>query len=207
MYDMHVDNHKEEFARQYVGELCGVLNALPFEWLARALETLELALIEGRHVFIVGHGGSAATASHMANDLMKTLEKRSGTSMRAIALTDNVPIITAIANDVDYAEIFSGQLTTLGGPGDVLVAISASGNSPNILRAIDVAREIGMRSIALLGMNGGDAAKRADISVVVPSDDYGPIEDVHAMFNHLITAYLASLPVDVRKGEPRYAAG
>jgi D-sedoheptulose 7-phosphate isomerase len=108
--------------------------------LARALEVLEKAYIERRQVFLAGSGGSAATASHMANDLMKGVAKGDRRGFRAIALSDNVPLITAIANDESYSEVFVGQLAALGQPGDVLIVFSGGGNSANIVCAVEVAR-------------------------------------------------------------------
>lgn len=178
------------FARQYVSGLSCVLRDLPLDDLVCALEALEKAFIERRQVFVAGNGGSAATASHMANDLVKGVAARDRLGFRAIALSDNVPLITAIANDEDYSEVFAGQLAALGQPGDVLIVFSGSGNSANIVRAIELARQQQMTTIAFLGMGGGRVARMADVSVIVPSDDYGPIEDVHMMFDHLVTAYL-----------------
>lgn len=178
------------FARQYVNDLCAVLRKVPFADIGRALQALETALAERKRIFLAGNGGSASTASHMANDLMKGVANGNGRGCRVIALTDNVPIITAIANDESYEEVFSAQLEQLGETGDLLMVISGSGNSPNIVRAVEVAQKIGMTTIAFLGMDGGRVAEIADVSIVVPSNEYGPIEDVHLVFNHLFTDYL-----------------
>ena len=181
---------REEFSLDYIETLCGVLYDLPLKDLARGLGLLERAFTEGRQVFIAGNGGSAATASHMANDFAKGVAEEGGRGLRAIALSDNVPLITAIANDRGYTEIFAEQLLVLGQPGDVLVVISGSGNSANIVRAVEVAREMQIETMALLGMGGGQVAQVADVSIVVPSNDYGPIEDIHMVLDHLVTAYL-----------------
>jgi D-sedoheptulose 7-phosphate isomerase len=183
---------RERFSFDYIETLCNVLYDLPLKDLTRALQVLERVLIERRQVFIAGNGGSAATASHMANDLVKGVAREGGRGLRAIALSDSVPLITAIANDKSYSEIFADQLLALGQPGDVLIVLSGSGNSANIARAVEVAREMRMTTIALLGMGGGQVAKMADVSVIVPSDDYGPIEDIHMVLDHLVTAYLCS---------------
>ena len=181
-----------EFARQHVAELCDTLGGLPFGELARALDVLKRAQERGSQVFIAGNGGSAAIASHMANDLMKTVARRGGRGLRAIALVDSIPLITAIANDENYREVFAGQLEVLGQPDDVVVLFSGSGNSPNILRAAESAKAMGISSIAFLGMGGGRVRDLVDVSAVVPSDDYGVIEDTFAVFDDLITAYLSS---------------
>lgn len=183
---------RETFSLGYIETLCGVLDDLPLKDVARFLELLERVFVERRQVFIAGNGGSAATASHMANDLTKGIAEVGGRGFRAIAFSDNVPLITAIANDKNYGEIFADQLLALGQPGDVLIVISGSGNSANIVRAVKVAQGMNITTVGLLGMGGGQVAKMADVSVIVPSSDYGPVEDVHMVLDHLVTAYLRS---------------
>jgi D-sedoheptulose 7-phosphate isomerase len=179
------------FARQYVDELCDVLRSVPVHAVVQVLEILEKALMEDHQVFIAGNGGSAATASHIANDLCKTVinSNPSQKGFRAIALTDNVPLLTAWANDVGYEEIFAGQLRSLAKPGDVLIVVSGSGNSVNVIRAAKVARDMGLVIIGLLGRDGGQLQPLVDAAVVVPAEEYGLIEDAHLAVNHLITAY------------------
>ena len=109
--------------------------------------------------------------------------------MRALSLTDNVPLLTAIANDMSYDDVFAKQISELGQPGDVLVVISGSGQSPNIVRAVEEAKERGMATIGFLGMGGGTVGRMVDHSVIVPADDYGPIEDIHMVLDHLTVAY------------------
>ncbi len=181
---------REQFAQAYVDKLCGVFKALPFADIARALEVLERAYQQNHQVFLAGNGGSSATASHMANDLMKGIVLPGKRGLRAISLSDNVPLMTAVANDIGYAEIFARPLAELGQSGDVLIVISASGNSPNVLRAIETAKQKGITTVGFLGMGGGKASKMVDVPVVVPADDYGPVEDAHMMFDHLTMAYM-----------------
>ncbi len=178
-----------DFIREYIEKVQGVLGNLALDDLRNVLEALQQAHKERRQVFLAGNGGSAATALHMANDLMKGVAKRGGRGFRVIALSDNIAIITAIANDESYGEVFAGQLMELAEPGDMLIVFSASGNSSNIIRAVEVARRMQLKTIGFLGMGGGRAAGMVDISVIVPTNDYGPIEDVHMMFDHLITGY------------------
>ena len=178
------------FIDGYLSTLVDSITRLPREELARALEALERAHRDGRTVFLVGNGGSAATASHMANDMVWGMDHYGAQPFKMIALTDNVPIITAVANDASYESIFAVQLRPLGSAGDVLLAISGSGNSPNVLRAAETARELGMSVISFLGKGGGKLRDLSDVSVVVPSDDYGPIEVLHLMFDHLALAYM-----------------
>jgi len=183
---------RKKFSSDYVETLCDVLHDLPWDDLAHVLRLLEQAHIERRQVFIAGNGGSSATASHMVNDLIAGVAKQGGRGLCVMSLSDNVPLITAIANDKSYADIFADQLLALGQSGDTLIVLSCSGNSTNVVRAVEVAQNMQITTIALLGMGGGRVAKMADVSVIVPSDDYGPIEDVHMVLDHLITAYLRS---------------
>lgn len=178
-----------EFSKQYLQNLSTVLQELSLDDWSRVLHRLETALVEHRTVFIVGNGGSAATASHMMNDLMLGVAQQGGRGFRAIALTDNIPAMTATANDLGYHSIFSAPLRALGSAGDLLIAISGSGNSQNVIDAVQVAGEIGMTTIGFLGMGGGKLKSLVDESITVPSDDYGPIEDVHMILDHLMTAY------------------
>ena len=134
----------------------------------------------------------------MMNDLCKgTLghnPEKEGSSdwkrFRVVALTDNVSLMTAWANDADYDHIFSEPLKNLARMGDLLVAISASGNSPNILAAVEVAKQIGLKVVGLTGFGGGKLARLADVSLVVPSSEYGPVEDAHMILDHILTGYL-----------------
>lgn len=180
---------RREFASRYVSNLIEVLKALPLDAIEASLATLERAYDEGRQVFIVGNGGSAATASHMCNDLVWGLAQIHRPSFRAVALTDNVPLITAIANDLSYDEVFTVPLRALSNPGDVLVVISGSGNSRNVVRAVEVAKERSLTTVGFLGKGGGRLGAMVDVPVIVPSDDYGPIEDIHMMFDHLAISY------------------
>ena len=183
-----------EFAKDYIKGLKGVLDRIPLEPVDEIIEAIELAQNGRQQIFVIGNGGSAATASHMMNDLCKGTLGHKGDApwprLRVIALTDNVSLMTAWANDTDYNHVFSEPLKNLAQRGDLLVAISASGNSPNILAAVEAAKQIGVKVIGLTGFGGGKLAKLADISFVVPSDGYGPVEDVHMILDHIITGYL-----------------
>jgi D-sedoheptulose 7-phosphate isomerase len=153
-------------------------------------------------VFLLGNGGSAATASHMANDLSKATIVPGLPRMRVIALTDNVSIITAWANDESYDCVFKEQLENLLNPGDTVLAISASGNSPNVLRAMEFARERGAVTIGWTGRAGGCLKDLVDHCVHVPTDDVGMIENVHMVFDHLVTRALAQGMRREQKGRP-----
>jgi D-sedoheptulose 7-phosphate isomerase len=183
-----------DFAKDYLSGLKAVLDRLPLQPIDEIIRAIEQARDEGRQIFIIGNGGSAATASHMMNDLCKGTLGHKGDApwprMRVIALTDNVSLMTAWANDTDFNHIFSEPLKNLAQRGDVLVAISASGNSPNIIAAVEAAKQIGVTVIGLAGFTGGKLSKMADVLLVVPSDGYGPVEDVHMILDHIITSYL-----------------
>jgi D-sedoheptulose 7-phosphate isomerase len=183
-----------EFATDYISRLKDVLDRLPLKAIDEIVRAIEQARDERRQVFVIGNGGSAATASHMMNDLCKGTLGLKGDApwprLRVIALTDNVSLMTAWANDTDYSHVFSEPLKNLAQRGDVLIAISASGNSPNILAAVEAAKHIGVKVIGLAGFGGGNLSKLADVSFVVPSDGYGPVEDVHMILDHIITSYL-----------------
>jgi D-sedoheptulose 7-phosphate isomerase len=192
---------REAFGRAYVQGVVQVLGALPWEAIGQVLAELERAWSRQSNVLIAGNGGSAATASHTANDLIDVGRKLGVRGLGTVALADKVPTLTAIANDDAYAEVFAAQIELIGRPGDLLMVFSASGNSPNIVRAVESARGRGMRTVAFLGMGGGAVAGLVDLAVVVPSDEYGPIEDVHMVLDHLMSSYLSSWLE--RNGDPR----
>lgn len=143
-----------------------------------------------KQVFVMGNGGSAATASHFACDLQKGIGCAGDEKFRVMAITDNVPLMTAWANDFDYSDIFAQQLSTWVEPGDLVIGISGSGNSPNVIKAIELANEKGATTVGLAGFKGGRLAQVAQHNVVVPSDDMQYIEDVHLVLSHLIFRYL-----------------
>lgn len=186
-----------EAINEYLTGLQATLNALPNEDIQEFIEYLHDAYDEGKQVFVVGNGGSAATASHMACDLAKTVlgkANRPGLKrFRVIALTDNVPLITAWGNDVHYNTVFAEQLYNLAQPGDLLVVITGSGNSPNIVEAVKAASELGLKTVGLLGFDGGEVREMLDQSTIVASDNYGYIEDGHMVLTHLVTAYFKKL--------------
>jgi D-sedoheptulose 7-phosphate isomerase len=180
---------REGFAQSYAAEVSRVFAAIDFGVLARVIEALETTHREGRTLYIAGNGGSASTANHMANDLGLGVAKDGGRGFDVVSLSSNAATLTALGNDDGYDQIFSGQLRTLGTLGDTLLVITGSGNSPNILEAVRVAKAKGMTTLGFLGRGGGKVAADCDVSLIVPSDDYGPIEDAHMMLDHLLAAY------------------
>ena len=173
-------------ASQYIASLQPVLGDLAAVDFRQVEAILLRARDEGRTVFIIGNGGSAATASHMANDLNKGAAVAGQRRFRALALTDNVPLITAWANDTQYEQIFVEQMTNFFHPGDVLIAISGSGNSPNIIAALEWARNEGAVTIGLTGGNGGRLLGLVDCCLLVPSNRMEQIEDMHLVLAHAI---------------------
>jgi D-sedoheptulose 7-phosphate isomerase len=180
-----------EFSRSYIAYLGEVIRSIDVRQVAALALTLQDARARGAAIFFIGNGGSAATACHFANDIaIGTYAVEP--PFRAISLCDNLATITAIANDFGYEQIFVRQLQVVARPGDVLVAISASGNSPNLLRALEYAGDHGIRTVALTAFDGGKMKTMADQVVHVPTEmkEYGPAEDAHMMLDHLIGAYL-----------------
>ena len=182
-----------DYIREYIGRLEQGLRAIDPDLIELVAKILEGARREQRAVFIIGNGGSAATASHMANDLQKLASEGKDHSYRAIALSDNVPLLTAWANDADYEEVFLRQLMALAREGDLLIAITGSGNSRNIVRAVEWAKDAGLKTIAFLGFDGGKIAELADHALVFREGHYGRIEDAHMVLEHMISNYLHSL--------------
>jgi D-sedoheptulose 7-phosphate isomerase len=197
------------FAEQYFTALRALLDRVPLDAVAALLSEVEAAWAEHRRIFLIGNGGSAATASHFALDLSKGTrpDPWTGRPIQAIALTDSVPFVTAWANDTDYVHIFSEPLRALGTAGDRLIAISASGNSPNILEAVNTAHALGMRVVALTGCSGGVLAALADVALTIPSHEYGLVEDLHLALNHILTGYMRERLADTPPAADRVALG
>ena len=183
-----------EFAERYFQYLNDVLRAIDTEAIARFVNVLLEARARSATVYFIGNGGSAATASHFANDLAIGTNSYKK-PFRVASLTDNQAILTALANDFGYEEVFVRQLQLMGKPGDVLVAISASGNSPNLIRAIEYAASSDIKTVAITGFDGGKMKHIADDGIHVPTapKEYGPAEDAHMILDHLVGAYLTRL--------------
>ncbi len=179
---------KAEFCRadEYFASVKAVLGKLETAEIDRLVDLLLKAHRTGRTIFLFGNGGSAALASHMACDLGKGLSAVAETRPRVLSLTDNVPLMTAWANDTAYEFIFSEQIESFVQPGDVAFAISGSGNSPNVLNALRAARRARASTVGLTGFQGGRMKELCDICIVVPSDNIQVIEDVHVMTSHAI---------------------
>lgn len=176
-------------SKDYFHELERVLKKLDHGQIEKAVEVIWRAYKNNRMIFFAGNGGSAATASHLAADIGKNV----GLPFRTLALTDNVAWITALGNDLSYEDIFVEQLKNFAKKGDVVVAISGSGNSMNVVKAIEYARKTKCVTVGLLGFSGGKLLKMVDVPVLVPVDHYGYVEGIHSEIHHYLVEALKRL--------------
>jgi D-sedoheptulose 7-phosphate isomerase len=190
---MDKKNAIENYFKDYIARLHKIINQVNFDDLEQVVTTLINAFKHGNTVYVCGNGGSAATASHMQADFTFFVRYFSKFRPNFIALTDNVPIMTAIGNDTSFHDIFKEQLRGKFQKDDVLICISASGNSENLIRAAEYANEKDGHTIAFVGFFGGKLNEVCKISLYTPNPkgDYGPIEDMHMIFNHVIVNYLS----------------
>ena len=188
----------KEFIQEYINEVKNSLDTLDIKKINTAVSMIVKAYDKGSRVFILGNGGSASTATHMACDLGKgTLsrfydnkEKR----LRVISLSDNTALLTAYANDLSFEHAYVQQLRNLVEKQDLVIVISGSGNSKNLLKAIKYAKDQGAKTLGILGFkNGGKLAEMVDSAVIVQSNHYGPVEDVHLVMNHLLSSCFAKI--------------
>jgi D-sedoheptulose 7-phosphate isomerase len=179
-----------DILEKYIRDLQTTLNLLPLDRIQQAVRILHEARLTGRQVFIMGNGGSAATASHFVCDLGKNTRKSEIPHFKVIGLTDNMPGFSAYANDEGYEYVFARQLESLLAPGDVVIGISASGNSPNVLRAIELANQSGAITIGFTGYQGGRLGELVNIHINVPSNSIEQVEDLHLVLEHMVTQSL-----------------
>ena len=191
-----------EFSVQaYFQTLTRIIPQLPYAAIQQIISAIMQAFEESRTIFVFGNGGSAATASHMMCDLNKgALAHGEARRLKVISFTDNVPLLTAWANDAGYEHVFSEQLKNFVQPGDVVFAISGSGNSPSIIEALKTARDAGAVTVGMAGYAGGKMKALCDICAVVPCDDIRVVEDLHHAIAHsVLTAVRAKLAVYPQK--------
>ncbi len=172
------------YVQEYTRQVHEALEAVPASALDDAYRLISTAVQENRRVFVAGNGGSAAIADHLCCDWTKGTHTPGLVPLRTQSLASNVPMLTAIANDFGYDAVFSRQLEMLGSAGDVLLLISSSGNSPNIVTAVAAARQMGISTIGFTGFAGGALAREADVSLHVPYANYGLVEDCHQILMH-----------------------
>jgi D-sedoheptulose 7-phosphate isomerase len=172
---------------EHISEVQQALSKIPIPSIERVVQIVLEAYERQGHLYIMGNGGSASTATHFACDLSKATIVEGRARLRVTSLTDNVALLTAWANDTSYQDVFAEQLANLLNPGDVVVAISASGESANVLAAVEQARARGAITVALVGFSGGQLKRVVDAAVHVPSMSYGVVEDCHLVLEHAIT--------------------
>jgi D-sedoheptulose 7-phosphate isomerase len=177
------------FAAEYKTRTLEAMEAIDLEKVNQAIEWFREARDSGRHIFVCGNGGSASTASHFACDMVKGASFDRPTRFKMLALTDSLPTLTAYSNDVGYEVVFSEQLRNFAAPGDLFMAISGSGNSPNVVRAIEYANSARCRTIALTGRDGGKLGPLAHLNIQVSVPHMGRIEEAHMVVCHMIGYY------------------
>ncbi|PYT30321.1 MAG: phosphoheptose isomerase [Acidobacteria bacterium] len=178
-----------DFPAHYKTEILKAIETIDLEKVSQAIEWFKEARAQGRHIFVCGNGGSASTASHFACDMVKGASYNRNHRFRIMALTDQLPTLTAYANDVSYDCVFVEQLRNFAQPGDLVMALSGSGNSPNVIRAIEYANSIDCRTIALTGRDGGKLGPMAQLNIQVAAPHMGRIEDGHMIACHMIGYY------------------
>ena len=192
----HTKNKPEKFSENYINYLIGLLNKINYSKIAECIDKIEEARINDKTIFIMGNGGSASTASHVANDFgLAVLKKSKNPNLkpyRALSITDNMSVISATANDSDYRNVFLDQLKVHYRKGDIVVLISASGNSQNLVEAAKWVRSNSGFVISWLGFDGGILKTNSDLNIIVdtPNGEYAPVEDIHLIINHVIVTWM-----------------
>jgi len=188
------------FIKDYIEKLTYILNNLDTNEIVEIKDALELTIKNNSKIYILGNGGSAATSSHMANDLSVGLKLRDIRNFDVESLSDNSSICTAIANDIGYENIFYAQLKNKIKKDDVLIAISCSGNSANIIKAVEYAKNIGTTIIGMTGFEGGKLKELSDINFHVQTSkgEYGLVEDAHMILDHILYSYYISLKPETK---------
>ncbi len=183
---------REDFCREYAQRLTDTVSEFDWSPVVKLAQGLWDCWEANRRVFLCGNGGSAANAMHLANDFLYGIDPEGGRGMKVLALPANTAVMTCLANDTDYAEVFSRQLSAQAERGDVLVVFSGSGNSPNVVRALEKAAELGMKSFAVLGYSGGKCLDLADCAIHFPVDDMQVSEDLQMVVGHIAMKWLKS---------------
>jgi D-sedoheptulose 7-phosphate isomerase len=176
----------QKWIRDYVTAQKAALDSIPIEAVEKLIEQFREALRDDRQIFVFGNGGSASNASHFVTDLGKGASDKISRRFRCLSLNDNVSWMTALGNDYAYDEVFSRQLMNYGKPGDLVLVMSVSGNSPNVVRGVEWAKKNGLRTIALVGGKKGRLAELADTAIIIDSPHYGRVEDAQMGICHMI---------------------
>ena len=176
----------KQWISDYIKTQKAAHDSIPVDGVAQLVEKLRVALKEDRQVFVFGNGGSAANASHFATDLGKGASDKLGKCFRVLSLNDNVPWMTALANDYSYEDVFVSQLKNYGKAGDIALGLSVSGNSPNCVKALDWAKQNGLRTVAMVGAKRGRMANVAEQVLVINDTHYGRVEDAQMGICHIL---------------------
>src|SRR5687768_17075441 len=184
----------QDYIKNYVAAQKEILNHLPEKEVADVIQIFKRALDEERRIFVFGNGGSAANASHFVTDLGKGSSDKTYKRFRCVSLNDNVSWITAIGNDYSYDEIFVRQLMNLAQPGDIVLVMSVSGNSPNLIKAVEWCSKNNVYSIVFVGNKKGRLAEIANTALIVDDDHYGRVEDAHMSICHIIAYAFMDMP-------------
>ncbi len=179
----------------YISEHNKVLSKIDFKSLQQVINIIYDAHLEGKKIITCGNGGSASTASHMITDWNKMTTTATGKKLYGYSLTDNIGLITAYANDTNYENVFKGQLESILDQGDILISVSGSGNSKNLINAVKFAKENKAKTVSILGYDGGELLKISDYYVHVPSFDMQICEDVHLMICHMVMKKLCNYQI------------
>jgi len=185
-----------EYFSGYFDNLTEAAKNMDTSSIAQAAEVLANLFSAGHTLYVCGNGGSAAIANHLLCDFSKGIQTDTALRPKVVSLSAHVELITAIGNDIEFAEIFAYQVRTAARPGDALMTISSSGNSENIVRAVEWARRENVTTIAMTGFDGGRSAKLADINIYVPAHNYGVVEDIHQSIMHILAQYVRSSLMD-----------
>ncbi len=195
---MNRDEYTEQ-VRTELNALKKVLETLPageIDKIVSMAEIMAAAIRRGNVIFTCGNGGSAADAQHIAGELVGRFRRKKIKGYKSFALTVNSSVVTALANDFSYDEVFSKQLESLGNDGDVLLALSTSGNSPNMLKALEMSSGLGMTSLAFTGVDGGKMAGTSEVCLIVPDDDFARIQEVHMTMGHILCGLVEEMVVN-----------
>ena len=195
----------ESFGQAYFEDMARCVAAIDFAALEKVAAALSRTIAEDRFIFIAGNGGSAAIANHALCDFQKGLRTETGLRPRMISLAAHTETISALSNDISHGEIFAEQLTAMARKGDLIWVVSSSGNSPNVIRALETGRDIGMITISFTGFGGGRCRELAEINAHVDGTNYGVIEDIHMAFVHIVAQFLRLSHIDpARLGKSKF---
>jgi len=195
--NMESKGSREGFFSDYSRRLSGVMASADWSVIARLAQEMRDCWSDGRQVFLCGNGGSAGNAIHLANDFLYGIAKRTGAGMRVHALSANPAVLTCLANDTGYERVFSEQLAVLGDAGDLLIVLSGSGNSSNIVSALEQAKAMNVRTCAILGYSGGQCRSLADLVIHFPIDDMQISEDLQLIVGHMLMQWLFLNPPEI----------